>query len=157
MFLPNGTAVGMSLAGLAGVIAWRVRESRSPVSVRKIVFPPLGMATGFSMFAVPAFRIPWTWGAAAFLIGALALAYPLLATTRLVRQGDTVMMRRSAAFFTVIVALAAIRLLARGYFDAIITAEQSGGLMFVLAFGMIVRWRARMFFEYRKLTQAAAA
>jgi membrane protein CcdC involved in cytochrome C biogenesis len=71
-----------------------------------------------------------------------------------VRQGDTVMMRRSAAFFTVIIALAAIRLLARGYLDAVITAQQTGGLMFVLAFGMIVRWRARMFFEYKRLIEA---
>jgi membrane protein CcdC involved in cytochrome C biogenesis len=115
------------------------------------------MSTGFCMFVVPAFRIPWTWAAAAFLVGALALAYPLLATTRLVRDGDTVMMRRSAAFFSVIIALAAIRLLARGYLDALITAKQTGALMFVLAFGMIVRWRTRMFFEYKKLTEGETA
>jgi membrane protein CcdC involved in cytochrome C biogenesis len=157
MVLPSGTAVAGSLVALAGVMAWRIREGRTPVSVRKIVIPPLGMSTGFSMFVVPAFRIPWTWAAAAFLIGALALAYPLLLTTRLVRQGDTVMMRRSAAFFSVIIALAAIRLLARGYLDALITGQQTGALMFVLAFGMIVRWRTRMFFEYKKLTQGETA
>ncbi len=115
------------------------------------------MSTGFSMFVVPAFRIPWTWAVTAFLVGALALAWPLLATTRLIRQGDAVMMRRSAAFFTVIIALAAIRLLARGYLDALITGEQTGGLMFILAFGMIVRWRARMYFDYRRLIQGEAA
>jgi membrane protein CcdC involved in cytochrome C biogenesis len=156
MVLPNGTAVAAGLVGLAGVLIWRVREGRTPVSIRKIVIPPLGMATGFSMFVVPAFRIPWTWAITAFLVGALALAWPLVATTRLVRQGDEIMMRRSAAFFTVIIVLAAIRLLARGYLDAIITGEQTGGLMFVLAFGMIVRWRARMFFDYKKLMEEGA-
>ena len=137
-------------------MAWRVRETRSPLSVKKIVAPPLGMATGFAMFSVPAFRIPLVWAATAFLVGALALAYPLLLTTRLVRQGDVVTMQRSTAFFSVIIVLAAIRLLARGYFDSILSVQQTGALFFVLAFGMILRWRSRMFVEYRKLTRVDA-
>lgn len=156
MVLPNATAVLGSIAGLIAVLIWRVRETRSPVSLKKIVFPPMGMATGFSMFVVPAFRIPWLWGGVAFGVGAIGLAYPLLATTRLVRQGETVMMQRSNAFFSVIVALAAVRLLARGYLDKLLTMEQSGALFFVLAFGMILRWRLMMFREYRKLMQAEA-
>jgi membrane protein CcdC involved in cytochrome C biogenesis len=30
--------------------------------------------------------------------------------------------------------------------------EQTGGLFFILAFGMILRWRLNMFFQYRALT-----
>lgn len=153
MVLPNGTAVLGSLAGLAAVITWRVREARGPVSIKKIVIPPVGMATGFSMFIVPAFRIPWAWAGTAFLLGAFGFAYPLLLTTRLVRQGDMVMMQRSTAFFSVIIALAAIRFLARGYLDSLLSVEQTGALLFVLAFGMILRWRTRMLLEYRKLTR----
>src|SRR4051794_32754591 len=126
MVLPTGTAVLASLAGVVAVITWRLREARTPVSMKKIVVPPLGMATGFSMFIVPAFRIPFAWAGTAFLIGALALAYPLLLTTRLVRQGDTVTMQRSTAFISVIIALAAIRLLARGYLDCILSVQQTG-------------------------------
>src|SRR5262249_34327576 len=127
-------------------------EARSAVSLSKIVMPPLGMATGFSMFLVPAFRIPWTWAAGAFLVGTFALAYPLLRTSRLVRQGETVMMQRSNAFFTVILALAAVRILARGYCDTLLSVQQSAALFFVLAFGMVLRWRAQMLFEYRRLS-----
>ena len=61
------------------------------------------------------------------------------------------MMQRSTAFFTVILVLAAIRILARSYFDTFLTVEQTGALFFVLAFGMIVRWRLRMLLEYRGL------
>ena len=43
---------------MGAVLAWRVREGRTAVTLRKIVIPPLGMATGFCMFLVPAFRIP---------------------------------------------------------------------------------------------------
>jgi membrane protein CcdC involved in cytochrome C biogenesis len=151
MQLPGEMSIVASLLGLAGVILWRVREGRTAVSIEKIVFPPLGMATGFSMFLAPAFRIPWIWAGIAFLTGAFALAYPLLRTSRLIRQGDVVMMQRSKAFFVVILALAAIRFLARGYCNSFLSLQRSGALFFVLAFGMIVRWRATMLLEYRKL------
>lgn len=155
IILPTAPTIIGSIAGLLAVLTWRVRESRGAVSVKKIVIPPLGMATGFSMFAVPAFRVPWTWAGIAFLTGAVALAYPLLLTSRLVRQGDAVMMERSNAFFAVILALAAIRLMARGYLDTVLSVQQTGALFYLLAFGMIVRWRTRMLLEYRKLTAAA--
>ena len=156
MFIPAWTAVAASVAGAIAVFTWRVQETRTPVSLKKIVIPPLGMATGFSMFFVPACRLPWTWAGVAFLVGALGLAYPLVRTTRLVRQGDIVTMQRSTAFFSVIIFLAAIRLLARGYLDKVLSLEQTGALMFVLAFGMIVRWRTQMLFDYRRLIRADA-
>ena len=147
----------VSLIGLAGVMAWRIREGRSAVTMRKIVMPPLGMSTGFCMFLAPAFRVPWAWAAIAFLAGAILLAWPLLATSRLVRDGEAIMMQRSGAFFGVVVALAAIRFLARGYLDTVMSIEQTGGLFFILAFGMIARWRLKMLMEYRTLTAATAA
>lgn len=125
--------------------------------MKKIVIPPLGMATGLCMFVVPAFRVPWVWAAIALALGAIALAYPLLRTSRLTRQGDLVIMQRSRAFFAVIVALAAIRFAARGYLDSVLTLQQTAALFYLLAFGMILRWRAQMLIEYRKLTGEIAA
>ena len=151
MLLPPVSSILGSLAGLAAVTAWRLRETRRAVSLRKIIIPPLGMATGFCMFFVPAFRIPWLWAAAAFLAGAVALAYPLLLTTRLVRQGSDVMMQRSNAFLAVILVLAAVRFFARGYLDTVLTAPKTAALFFVLAFGMILRWRASMLLDFHKL------
>src|ERR1035438_10867026 len=84
---PVITAV-VSLAGLCTVLVWRVREGRTAVTARKILIPPLGMATGFCMFFVPAFRFPLTWAIGAFLTGAILLAWPLLATSSLRREGD---------------------------------------------------------------------
>jgi membrane protein CcdC involved in cytochrome C biogenesis len=141
-----------SIVGAAGVLAWRVREGRTAVTAKKILIPPMGMATGFCMFLVPAFRIPWAWAACAFLIGATVLAYPLLRTSRLVRDGDVVMVQRHNAFLLVVVGLALIRILARSYIDRFLNLDQTGALFFVLAFGMIVHWRARMFLEYRRIT-----
>lgn len=155
--LPPVPSILMSAAGLVAVTMWRLREARSAVSLRKIVIPPLGMATGFSMFVMPAFRVPWAWAALAFAIGAVALAWPLLLTTRLERQGDAVMMKRSSAFLVVILTLAAIRFAARGYFDTILTGQQTAGIFFILAFGMIVIWRGKMLMDYRRLTTGWSA
>jgi membrane protein CcdC involved in cytochrome C biogenesis len=153
--IPLSYSVVGSLAGLAGVLTWRVREGRAAVTAKKILIPPVGMATGFSMFAVPAFRVPIAWALGAFLIGAIALAYPLLLTSTLERKGDAIMMKRSGAFFSVVIVLAAVRYIARDYFDSILSIEQTGGLFFILAFGMILRWRMNMFLKYRELTACA--
>jgi membrane protein CcdC involved in cytochrome C biogenesis len=151
--LPGLSAI-VGILGFFGVLAWRIREGRTAVTIRKIIIPPLGMATGFCMFVVPQFRVPWLWALGAFLLGGLVLAYPLVKTSRLKIVGDQVMMHRSAAFFGVIAALAIIRIAAHSYLDTVITIQQSAALFFVLAFGMIVRWRASMFFEYRRLVGA---
>lgn len=140
-----------SIVGAIGVFAWRVRETRTPVTPKKIIIPPMGMATGFCMFLVPMFRVPWTWAGLSFLLGSLVLAHPLLKTSRLISDGNTVWMQRSNAFFAVIIVLAGIRLAAREYFDTIMTVQQTAGLFFILAFGMILRWRVDMYVRYRKL------
>jgi membrane protein CcdC involved in cytochrome C biogenesis len=152
---PVITAI-VSLIGLAGVLAWRVREGRSAVTLKKIMMPPLGMATGFCMFIVPAFRVPFVWGISAFLIGAVVFAYPLLLTSDLHLQNGVIMMKRSSAFFAVIIALAVVRYLARDYLDRFLTLEQTGALFYLLAFGMILRWRAKLFFAWRTLTSSPA-
>ena len=151
--IPHGNIASLisSIVGATAVLFWRVRETKTPVSTKKIVIPPLGMATGFSMFIVPMFRVPWSWALIAFLAGALVLAYPLLRTSRLIRDGDVVWMQRSRAFLFIIIVLAIIRLAARGYFDTVMSLQQSAGLFFILAFGMILRWRMQMFLEYRSL------
>jgi len=141
-----------ALLGFVVILLWRIREGQTAVTAKKILIPPFGMATGFSMFFVRIFRFPFLWGLAAFFIGALLLACPLVSTSRLHRVGDQIMMHRSKAFFAVIVVLAIIRLLARNYIGRFITYEQTAGLFFVLAFGMIVRWRVTMYLQYRRLT-----
>jgi membrane protein CcdC involved in cytochrome C biogenesis len=147
-------SVASAIVGFFAVLAWRVREGRSAVTMRKIIIPPLGMATGFCMFVLPAFRVSWVWALGAFVLGALVLAYPLVRTSRLTLVENEVMMHRSASFFAVIVALGVIRIAAHSYLDTYISVQQTAGLFFVLAFGMILRWRLSMMLQYRRLTGA---
>jgi hypothetical protein len=78
--------------------------------LRSLIIPPLGMSTGFSMFVMPAFRIPVTWGLGAFVLGALVFAHPLVSSPQLTVEDGLIMMRRSRWFLVVILALAAVRL-----------------------------------------------
>jgi len=152
--VPYGPLIA-ALVGTLAVLAWRIRESQRPLTPRRILIPPLGMSTGFSMFAISGFRVPLWWGLTAFAAGALLFAYPLLASTTLTRVGDAVMMRRSRAFIAILLGLAAVRLALRGYIGQIISPQQTAGLFFILAFGMIVRWRAVMWVQYQKLVSQA--
>ena len=149
--------MGAAILGALAVLAWRIHESRRAVSIKSLVIPPLGMSTGFSMFAVPAFRIPWTWGLGAFVLGAAVFAYPLVSSPQLTREGDRVMMRRPKWFIVVLLVLAAVRLALREYVSAIISVQQTAGLFFVLAFGMIVRWRAQLLVEYGRMLRPGRA
>lgn len=144
--------VAAMLAGAAVMIAWRVREASVPVTVRKIVAPPLGMSTGLSMFVVPAFRVPWSWAAAAFLVGALVLSIPLARTSTLVRSGDAVLVQRSRAFLWILLGLVAARFALRAWVEQYVTPAQTGALFFLLALGTVLRWRVGMLRAYLRLT-----
>jgi membrane protein CcdC involved in cytochrome C biogenesis len=157
MISPKELSLLASLFGACGVLVWRVHEGRSVVTARKILIPPLGMSTGFCMFVAPQCRIPWLWALGAFFLGATVLAYPLLRTSRLTRVGENVMMQRSNAFFLVIIVLAIVRTAAHSYFDRFLSITQTGAIFFVLAFGMIVHWRLRMYRQYVDITSAAPA
>lgn len=143
-----------SLAGAGAVIVWRFRETSSPVSVRKIIVPPLAMSTGFFMFLLPATRVPLLWAAAALLLGALVFSYPMARTSRLTRVGDLILMQRSRAFLWILLGLVALRFALRAYVEQYLSPLQTGALFFLLAFGMIVRWRATMLAQYLKLRTA---
>ncbi|HEX7476577.1 MAG TPA: cytochrome c biogenesis protein CcdC [Polyangiales bacterium] len=140
-----------ALVGAVVIFAWRMRETRSPVTERKIVIPPLGMSTGFGMFLYAPTRVPLSWAASAVATGALLLAYPLIRTSRLTRMGDVVMLQRGRAFLWILLGLISVRLAARVYVERYLSPLQTGSIFFLLAFGMIVRWRTAMWLEYRAL------
>ncbi len=139
------------IAGGAAVLAWRVRETRTPVTTRKIVIPPLGMSTGFGMFLSAQMRVPLTWAIVAFLFGAIVLSWPLARTSSLERQGDVVMMRRSNGFLLILLGLLALRLVLHEYVGALLPPRQTAAIFFILAFGMILRWRVGMYLRFRAL------
>jgi membrane protein CcdC involved in cytochrome C biogenesis len=130
---------------------YRVRETTRPIDARKILIPPLGMATGLCMFIAPQTRVPLSWALAAFLFGAIALSPILVATSRLSRDGEPVRLQRSKAFLFILVGLVIVRLAARQWVEIRLDTLRTGAIFYLLAFGMIVVWRVRMYLAYRAL------
>lgn len=146
-----------TLAGAVAMLTWRSREARRAVTVRSIVGPPLGMSTGFAMFVVPATRVPLAWALAAVALGAALFAIPLVRTSRLVQQGDRILVQRSRAFVAILLGLVAVRFGLRAWIEQHVSPLQTGALFYLLAFGAIVRWRGAMLIEYRRLIAARPA
>lgn len=145
-----GSIVISALAGLT-LIVLRMRASKRPTSLRKIIIPPLGMATGFVMFAFSQTHIPWFWGLAAFLTGMLIFAFPLIVTTRLERVKSEIYVRRSKAFVFIMLTLFIIRLSLHSVVEQYMSIPQTGAVFYLLAFGMILPWRLAMISDYMRL------
>jgi len=62
-----------------------------------------------------------------------------------------VYMRRSRWFLAILLILFAIRLLLHDYIGHLISPLQTASVFYLMAFGMIVRWRAGMYREYRRI------
>lgn len=133
------------------VIVLRMKASNRPTSLPGIIIPPIGMSTGMLMFAVPEFRIPWLWGLAAFAAGALLFSVPLIRTTRLERKGEAIVMLRSKAFMWIIIGMLAVRVALHDWAEHYVSMVQTAGLFYLLAFGMIIIWRAAMLRTYLRL------
>lgn len=154
--IPPVVYVLASLGGAAAVLVWRFRETASPVTVRKLIIPPLGMSTGLFMFVVPQTRVEWSWGLVAFIVGAVLFAWPLARTSTLTRSGDQILMQRSKAFLIILLVLVAIRFALRAWIEQYLTPMQTGALFFLLAFGAIVRWRLGLLWQFLRMREEPA-
>ncbi|MBT2289973.1 cytochrome c biogenesis protein CcdC [Paenibacillus albidus] len=145
-----GSTVGAVFMALM-VIFIRLKASARPVTIRKIWIPPLGMSTGFAMFVVPEVRFPWWWAVLAFLIGWFVFAYPLIRTTTFEQRDGEIYAQRSKSFAFILLGLLLVRTLLHEIINRYISVPQSGGLFFILAFGMILHWRFFMYKRYNVL------
>nr|WP_229520935.1 cytochrome c biogenesis protein CcdC [Paenibacillus sp. GM2] len=144
------TAVMILMA--VSVIIVRLKASNRPVTIKKIIIPPLGMATGFAMFVEPQMRIPVLYGVIAFAAGWLLFSYPLIRTTHFEMKDGQVFAKRSSGFAFILIGLLVIRLALHEVIEQYVSILQTGSLFFILAFGMIVRWRLYMLKKYRAVT-----
>lgn len=156
LYLQIGATVGMLVMALLAIFI-RMKASHRPVTIRKILIPPLGMSTGFLMFVVPETHVPWLWALIALLVGWFIFSYPLIRSTKFERINGEIFATRSRSFVFILLGLLAVRLILHEVIQRYVTIPQTGGLFFLLAFGMIVRWRVYMFKHYQEVIAADAA
>jgi membrane protein CcdC involved in cytochrome C biogenesis len=139
--------------GAMGVLVWRLRETQRPLTIKRIIIPPIGMSSGFGMFFYPPTRVPLLWAFIAFILGCTVFAIPLIRTSKLNVMNGQIFLSRSRAFLWVLLGLVAVRLALRGEISFYINAHQTASLFFILAFGMIVHWRIDMYLKFQKLSE----
>ncbi|WP_027416971.1 CcdC family protein [Aneurinibacillus terranovensis] len=132
------------------VFAVRMRASKKPASVKKIILPPVFMSTGFVMFLLPPFHVPVEYAIIAFFVGML-LSYPLIATSRFEIVDNDIYLKRSKAFVFILLGLVLLRMILKTYIGMYINYSETAGLFFVLAYGMILPWRIAMYFGYLRV------
>ncbi|WP_240415706.1 CcdC family protein [Paenibacillus periandrae] len=149
------SSIGMVAMALLAIFV-RMRATNKPITTAKIIMPPIGMSTGFLMFVAPAFHVPVLWGVLAFLVGLLLFSYPLIRSSQLELHEGHVFVKRSKSFAFVMLGLLALRVALHSYIETYISIPQTGALFFLLAFGMLVPWRAAMLLRYRRLQRTVS-
>ncbi|OGX80426.1 hypothetical protein A6395_01730 [Exiguobacterium sp. SH31] len=140
------------VALLMGVIASfvRVKASARPTNAKKILIPPLAMSTGMLQFVVPAFRLTWLEVGEALVVG-LIFSIFLIKTSNFEKRDGEVYLSRSKAFFIVVFVLLAIRTVMKAFLGDEVNIFATGGLFYLIAWGMIVPWRIAMYQKYKRI------
>lgn len=113
------------------------------------------MSSGSCMFTAPMTRVPWSWAIIALSLGFFVLSRPLVSSTRLEPRDGMVYMTRSRAFLAILLVVLAIRLLLHEYGGRLVSPLLTASLFYLMAFGMIVRWRMLMHRQFRRLALAS--
>jgi len=147
------TAAAIFMAGLAFTI--RMKAAKKPLSIKKIILPPLFMSTGFLMFLLPEVRVDPLFAIEAFIFG-IIIAYPLIATSKFELKDGQVYMKRSKAFILIILALFLFRWFIKVRIGDHLTYLETSGLFYLLAFGMIITWRITMLVQFNRFKKQIA-
>ncbi|MEQ6029626.1 CcdC family protein [Staphylococcus saccharolyticus] len=132
------------------VIVIRMKAQKFPVNQKKIILPPIFMATGALMYIVPYFRLTGMEMLESLILGVL-FSTVLIWTSRFEVKGSEIFMRRSKAFPVILIFLLIIRTVIKIFISSEVNPGEIAGMFFLLAFCMIVPWRLAMLYKYKKL------
>ena len=127
-----------------------MKAQKFPVNQKKIILPPIFMATGALMYIVPYFRLTGMEMLESLILGVL-FSTVLIWTSRFEVKGSEIFMRRSKAFPVILISLLIIRTVIKIFISSEINPGEIAGMFFLLAFCMIVPWRLAMLYKYKKL------
>ncbi|WP_438319095.1 CcdC family protein [Sporosarcina sp. FA9] len=146
----GSTVLALFMGTLALIV--RSKAANRPVTIKKIILPPLFMSTGAFMFIFKEFRVPPVQILEAVVVGML-FSLILIKTTSFEFRNDDIFMKRSKAFVFILLGLLIIRLIGKLVLSSTIDIGELGGMFWILAFGMIVPWRVVMLLRFNKLSK----
>lgn len=142
------TIFGICMAIIAIII--RIRSTKKPASIKKIILPPIFMSTGFLMFMYEPARISYIQAAEAFAVG-MIFSILLIKTSKFEIKNNDIYLKQSKVFIFVLFGLLLLRVSIKIIFGHTIEVFELAGMFFVLAYGMIIPWRVAMLISYKKM------
>lgn len=139
-------SIGAVIMGIV-VIFVRKHASKTPLTLKKIIIPPVMMSTGALMYIFPYFRLSWIHIAETIVIGAIFSAV-LIITTKYEVKNSELYVRQTKAFPVILMGLLLARIALKYIFSLNTTPGEIGGMFFLLAFVMIGIWRLSMFIKH---------
>ena len=128
----------------------RMRSQKKPVNPKKLLIPPIAMSTGALMFIFEEFRINPLQILEAVSIGFL-FSIILIATSKFEIRDNDIYMKRSKAFFFILIGLLVGRILLKLFLSESFDVGELAGMFWTLAFAMLWPWRIAMLVQYIKL------
>lgn len=144
------TVIAMCMA--VTMIFIRLKVSKRPATVKKIVLPPLFMSTGAFMFIFPEFRISSLEMVQAIGLG-IVFSLFLIKTTSLEIKNNDIYLRPSKAFVFILFGLLIMRTIIKLIIGSTISFGETSGMFFLLAFVMILIWRLVILIKYLQFKQ----
>ncbi|WP_043929824.1 CcdC family protein [Bacillus sp. EB01] len=142
------TVVALGMATMAMFV--RMKAAKKPATALKIIIPPIGMSTGALMYIVPEFRLTGLEIVEAVVIG-MIFSILLIKTSSFEVKDEQIYVKRSKAFFFILIGLLIVRLIMKLILSATIDLGELSGMFFLLAFSMILPWRIAMYRDFKKL------
>lgn len=128
----------------------RLKASKKPATVKKIILPPLFMSTGACMFFIPEFRLNMAEIAEAFILGVLLSTF-LIKTSKFEERAGDIYLIPSKSFVFILFGLLLVRVIIKLIIGSTISLGETSGMFFLLAFFMILSWRFAMLYKFKKL------
>ncbi|HJV16080.1 MAG TPA: cytochrome c biogenesis protein CcdC [Bacillales bacterium] len=128
----------------------RMKAAKKPATVKKIILPPVFMSSGAMMYISPQFRLTGMEILESIIVGIL-FSILLIKTSSFEIRDNDIYLKRSKAFFFILMGLFVVRLIAKSLLSSTIDFGQLSGMFFFLAYCMIVPWRVTMYVKFKKL------
>ncbi|WP_216827881.1 CcdC family protein [Alkalihalobacterium elongatum] len=145
------TTIGAAMMATLAIII-RLKATKKPASIKKIVLPPLFMSTGFLMFLYEPTRPAPLQVLEALSVGML-FSILLIKTSKFEIKNQEIYLKRSKAFVFILVGLLIARILFKIIIGDSINVEELSGMFFLLAYGMIIPWRIAMYLSFKRVEQ----
>lgn len=135
------------------IMMMRLRSQKKPVNAKKILIPPIAMSTGALMFIFEEFRVPPLQILEAVIVG-IIFSIVLITTSKFEIRNNEIYMKRSKAFFIILVGLLLIRIAGKIVLTDSFDPGELAGMFWILAFAMLWPWRIAMFIQYKKIEKS---